>query len=356
MPSLDSNVLMEIGPTTPIFLMGLGVGTGLLVLGLILGAWIGRRSSPPAANPGMDPQQFLMFMHNLSRWTNEVSVDVSKYQNQINTLTRRVDSEKSSSTKEEVQDLIRQIMNANHQLQTRLENAEEKLECQTKEIANYLTEARTDGLTGLANRRAFDQQLDELFRAFAQSRQPFSLALIDIDHFKKVNDTHGHPAGDAVLREVASRLRLHVSDPIQIARYGGEEFAIVLGLPLGQAAIAIDQLRSTIAAHVVDAEGKKLNVSISCGVAEVEPEERIGKLVRRADEALYSAKLGGRNRVYKHDGKLCLLVGNPPPPPAQAAVEPAAPDPSSQGVPTDPTLEQRIQQRLSRIIAEESKR
>ncbi len=154
MPSLDSNVLMEIGPTTPIFLMGLGVGTGLLVLGLILGAWIGRRSSPPAANPGMDPQQFLMFMHNLSRWTNEVSVDVSKYQNQINTLTRRVDSEKSSSTKEEVQDLIRQIMNANHQLQTRLENAEEKLECQTKEIANYLTEARTDGLTGLANRRA----------------------------------------------------------------------------------------------------------------------------------------------------------------------------------------------------------
>ena len=314
MPATQFLFLMQSGPSTPVFLMGLGIGTGLLVLGIILGAWIGRRPTPNAPNGGMDPQQFLLFMHNLSRWTSDVSVDVSKYQTQLNSLSRQVEGEASSASKTEVQALLSQIMNANQQLQSRLESAEVRLESQTKEIASYLTEARTDGLTGLANRRAFDQQLDEQFRSFAQSRRPFSLAMIDIDHFKKINDTYGHPAGDAVLREMSNRLKLHLTDPIQIARYGGEEFAIVLDLPLDKASLEIDRLRTAIAATSIEAEGKKLQVTISCGVAEVLQDERIGKLVRRSDEALYSAKLGGRNRVYKHDGKLCLLVGNPPPP------------------------------------------
>ncbi len=355
MLGLNPNFVMQINATTPVFLMGLGIGTGLLVLGIALGFFMGRKAGTPSVSSGMDPQQFLLFMHNLSKWTNEVSGDVSKYQTQLNTLSRRVEVDSSNASKEEVQLLLQQIMQANHQLQSRLDSAEVRLENQTKEIASYLTEARTDGLTGLSNRRAFDQQLDEQFRSFAQTKKPFALALIDIDHFKKINDTHGHPAGDAVLREMSSRLRMHVVDPIQIARYGGEEFAIVLGLPLDKAAAAIDQLRMAVAATPIDAEGKKLQVSISCGVAEVMPEERIGKLVRRSDEALYSAKLGGRNRVYKHDGKLCLQVGNPPPPLADAARQGEL---NSDGLESgiDPSIEAKIQQKLSRIVAEESKR
>ncbi len=152
---------MQAGPSTPIFLMGLGIGTGLLVLGIILGAFIGRKPGTTSPTAGMDPQQFLLFMHNLSRWTNEVSVDVSKYQTQLNTLSRQVEGEAGNASKPEVQSVLNQIMRANQQLQARLESAEVRLESQTKEIASYLTEARTDGLTGLSNRRAFDQQLDE---------------------------------------------------------------------------------------------------------------------------------------------------------------------------------------------------
>ena len=93
--------------------------------------------------------------------------------------------------------LLKQIMESNGKLQTRLDAAEQQLEKQTKQIESYLTEARTDGLTGLYNRRAFDQQLDELFGNFRKGGRSFVLVLIDIDHFKRFNDRHGHQAGDA---------------------------------------------------------------------------------------------------------------------------------------------------------------
>lgn len=341
-------------PSTPVFLMGLGVGTGLLILGLVLGNWMAKRSSPPVVQPGVDPQQFLLFLHNLSRLTSEVSVDVSKYQTQLNTLTQKVGSDPQNASKEEVQKLLKQIMDANNSLQNRLDQAEERLESQTKEIASYLTEARTDGLTGLANRRAFDQFLDEQSKKFAVTKKPFTLVLIDIDHFKKINDTYGHPAGDAVLKEVASRLKQNSSGAVLVARYGGEEFALLFESPLMKGAESTEQLRAFIAAYPVDAEGKKIHVTISCGVAESLPEERIGKLVRRSDEALYSAKLGGRNRVYIHDGKLCSLVGNPPPAAVTAAKVPQ--EPGIEDLEVSDEVRDRIQQRLQKIIAEESRR
>ena len=342
--------------TAPIFLMGIGIGTGLLVIGLLLGAWIGRRSQviPPANPMGMDPQQFLLFLQNLSRWTNEVSVDVSKYQTKLNHLSQHVEAGAAGGSKEEVQSLLKQIMDANHQLQSRLDSAEVRLENQTKEIASYLTEARTDGLTGLANRRAFDQELDEQHRKSVPLKKSFSLAIIDIDHFKKINDTYGHPAGDAVLREIASRLRLQLPQAIQVARYGGEEFAILLDQPLDQAAQTMDQVRLAISGQLVEAEGQQLRVTMSCGVAESQVEERIGKLVRRSDEALYAAKQGGRNRVYVHDGRLCHVVGNPGPALATAGShDTAATSGNAESTNPDQVLLERLQKRLVKIVEEE---
>ncbi len=94
-----------------------------------------------------------------------------------------------------------------------------------------------------------------------------------------------------MLREISSRLRLQLPQAIQVARYGGEEFAILLPFPLTQSAETMDQIRQAIASQTVEAEGHKLVVTMSCGVAEAQSEERIGKLVRRADEALYAAKM-----------------------------------------------------------------
>jgi diguanylate cyclase len=346
----------------PIFLMGLGVGTTLLLLGLGVGFLFGRRQEPPAKpEETLDSQQFLLFLQKLSRLTDEVAGDVSKYQTQLSSINRTIGAD-PNHRQPEVQGLISQITQANLELQQRLDMAEERLALQTKEMASYLSEARTDGLTGLANRRAFDKTVDERFKLFQQAKTPFTLALIDIDHFKQVNDKHGHPAGDAVLKEIGRRFQEQMTGAIQVARYGGEEFAILLEGPLEAQAHLIDQLRVSIASVPVDAEGKKLPITISCGVSQIAPEERIGRLVRRSDEALYAAKLGGRNRVYMHDGTLCRLVGKPT---ASAIADRAASEhgdsrfstidaPHTESGELD-LLRIRLQQRLKSIVGEEAK-
>ncbi len=156
-----------------------------------------------------ETQHILNALRSFATWTSDFSEDFHRYRTQMNDLSVKASNENTFQTKEDVKGLLGQIVVANRELQSRLENAEKKLEQQTHELAGYLNEARTDGLTGLANRRAFDQRIDECFKNWTERKQFSSLALIDIDHFKKINDTYGHPAGDAVLKEVSSRLRVH---------------------------------------------------------------------------------------------------------------------------------------------------
>ncbi len=242
-------------------------------------------------------------------------------------------------------------MQANQQLQHRLDTAEARLESQTHQIADYLTEARTDGLTGLTNRRAFDQTLDELFTEWQTKQQSFVLALVDIDHFKKINDTYGHPAGDTVLKKVAETMRTEFRDAVCVARYGGEEFAILCLTDLEDAAELLDRMRSTVGRTEFRHEDTVIPVTLSGGVASVQHDDKIGKLVRRSDEALYAAKLGGRNRVYLNDGNICRQVTKAPPTPARdLRTEPPVPNLAQQD------SIQRIQERLKRIVEEEARR
>ncbi len=187
--------------------------------------------------------------------------------------------------------MLQKIIKVNRELEDRLQTTEARLESQTKELANYLTEARTDGLTGLNNRRAFDQLIEARYTLWTKENKVFSLAIIDIDYFKKINDTYGHQAGDIALQQVASLLKNFAIDGIEVARYGGEEFAIMISQPLEIAAATVDKLRKTVQTHRIDAEGKIIPVTISIGVAQIESDERPGKVMRRADEALYAAKM-----------------------------------------------------------------
>lgn len=331
------------------FLLGLAVGTGLLALGLLLGFWFGRKSAP--TSDFVDRQRFLAFMRNLTNWTSEYSGDVADYQSQLSNIRDQVALKDSVSSREQILALLSEIMRTNKNLQNRLESAEQRLESQTDQISNYLTEARTDGLTGLFNRRAFDQAIDELFDDWIKQQQAFTLVLIDIDHFKPINDTFGHPAGDAVLQQIAGRLQADLTEAICVARYGGEEFAVLSTLLADQAAKVIDALREAISRLVITHEEHDISITLSGGVAQVRGDDDIGKLIRRADEALYSAKLGGRNRIYLHDGTLCHLVTQGAEPPSSAAGSP-----SEHNKRADQQIQQRLQARLQRIVEEESRR
>ncbi|MCK9250056.1 MAG: diguanylate cyclase [Solirubrobacteraceae bacterium] len=161
-------------------------------------------------------------------------------------------------------------------------------------------EAHTDALTGLANRRRLDGLLDAAIADARASGGAVSLLLLDLDHFKRVNDQHGHQTGDAVLREVGWALRSRLRDGDTAARFGGEEFAVLVphGDPAGAHALA-ERLRSGVAEIRVPVEGHgDLAVTTSIGLATVRgPSADASDLVRRADEALYAAKRAGRNRT-----------------------------------------------------------
>lgn len=309
-----------------------------------LGYWFGKKSAPPP----VDQSQFLSFVRNLSLWTSEFAGDVSKYQDQLDLISKQARS-KGEAPREEVLSMLSQIMNANQQLQQRLDDTEKRLESQTIQISSYLTEARTDGLTGLLNRRAFDKATDELFAAWTAKKQRFSLGLIDIDHFKQINDTHGHPAGDAVLKHVARVIQDEMRDSFCVARYGGEEFAVLMLASAEDTSLALDRLREKLSKVEITHDGKQILVTLSAGASQIVPDEKIGKLVRKADEALYAAKVGGRNRVYLHDGQNCVLVTK-----CVAAAE--VPELSGAEAEHVSDLATRVQQRLQRIVDEESRR
>lgn len=170
----------------------------------------------------------------------------------------------------------------------------------TQELRHELAEARrqavTDPLTGLANRRHFDEAL----RKQLAEQRPTALIMVDLDHFKAVNDTHGHPAGDQVLCRLADILGEAAPQGAVAARFGGEEFSLMLDCGLLRDAMAMaEQIRGRIAQSPMELPegGARINVTASFGVAMAYPGERPAQLIARADAALYEAKRGGRNRV-----------------------------------------------------------
>ncbi len=159
--------------------------------------------------------------------------------------------------------------------------------------------ATTDGLTGLCNHRTFQENLHkEIIRAH-RYQHPLSLLLLDIDHFKKFNDTYGHQIGDLVLQEVANCLRKVVREHDIAARYGGEEFVVIIPETASAAAASIaDRIRKTIETHAVFTEGKELTITVSIGCATIPEHAGLqAELIEKSDKAMYFSKKNGRNRV-----------------------------------------------------------
>ena len=203
-----------------------------------------------------------------------------------------------------VADAVTKILSANEKLQARLADAEQKIQAQAEEIKTQQVEARTDALTKLANRRAFDDALQQNLALSARKQLPFCLLIMDVDHFKQFNDTHGHQAGDEVLRSVGRTLQQVVKTSDVACRYGGEELALVMpSTTLDEARIAAERVRKSIEAMAVNYEDKSLNVTVSVGLAEAAFGEDAVKLIGRADAGVYFSKEAGRNCGHWHDGE-----------------------------------------------------
>lgn len=161
-------------------------------------------------------------------------------------------------------------------------------------------EARHDPLTGVANRREFDERLHQALEGLAQRRRAFSLLFIDLDHFKAVNDSAGHLAGDRLLQEVAALLQSGLRESDTLARLGGDEFALLLeGCLLPPARIIAEQLRGAVDAFCLEWQGHSFRVGASIGVVHVHSGYgSIADVLSAADSACYKAKQNGRNQVY----------------------------------------------------------
>ena len=188
------------------------------------------------------------------------------------------------------------------QLKTRLDGAMQEIANLQQGLEAIRMESRVDPLTQLANRKHFDETMNEAIHNSAQRGEPLSLLMVDIDHFKSFNDSFGHTTGDQVLRLVAISLKQNIKGQDLAARYGGEEFAIVLpNTPLMQAVVVAEQLRRIVMAKELKKKstGEIIGrITISIGVASLLDYDTSETLIERADSRLYAAKRAGRNRVF----------------------------------------------------------
>lgn len=314
---------------TPSFVLGALLGSLLLCLGLSVGLWFGRRLAMLYDVRSMDREQMQHLLSGLFRWTNGFASDMSQYREFVDGISTQLNPDEAEGKDGRATKLMTQIVQANEQLQRRLNDAEAALQDQAEEITAYMCEARTDPLTELPNRRAFDDELSRRMAEWNRHQTPVNVLVLDIDHFKLFNDRFGHAAGDAVLVEVARVMRTATRGSDLVVRLGGEEFAVVLaGLEASEARRAAERVRKAVAATSFQYDGKSLRITVSCGVAQALAAEDSAALVRRADEAMYASKAAGRNVSHWHDGERCQLL-------TASSTTRRLPDPTRPPAPTD---------------------
>jgi len=226
------------------------------------------------------------------------------YGEQLATATQSIDAAAPPAIKA----MVESLASATQRVQRENKTLEDKLADTTAEVTRLRQhlemvrrDAMTDGLTNLANRKAFDEALERALHAADVDGQPVTLAVIDIDHFKTFNDSWGHQTGDQVIRFVASVLARAGVSPRTAARYGGEEFALILpGVDAREAMIIVEEIREEVGSRMLKRRSTQQDlgaVTVSAGLAERLPGEPQSSLIERADAALYASKRAGRNRT-----------------------------------------------------------
>ncbi|WP_374655255.1 GGDEF domain-containing protein [Phenylobacterium sp.] len=198
-------------------------------------------------------------------------------------------------------DATKRVQRENKALEKRLSESTSQVAKLREHLEQVRRDATTDGLTNLANRKAFDEELERACTDALEEGQNLTLAVIDIDHFKTFNDTWGHQTGDQVIRYVASVIGRVGAPPRFAARYGGEEFALIFPRETAAAAVAVlEEIREEVSSRMLKRRSTNDDlgaITVSAGLAELHRGESAHALMERADSALYVSKRSGRNRV-----------------------------------------------------------
>ena len=323
-------------------------------------------SAPPQSSEGVsladgslesiedspDAEKVMAVADRVRQYTQSIAADVDAHQSRVENLSTTLHESDLSNSPPAIVDAVDQMIAANEVMRSQLAEAQAQIREQSQQLQSAEQKAQTDALTQIFNRGAFDEHL--LRRHALGPTRAGVLAVLDVDHFKKFNDTHGHRAGDEVLRVVSQLLDARLQPHGMVARFGGEEFVMLLhDKTLAEAVELIEQTRVAIGTREVRFEGKCLKVKASVGIGALEPQQSPQEWLQRVDEALYRSKEVGRDCAHYIDQQRFVRAGEIPSetsaeePTAEAAskvVTPIKPISSSSNLIEEPTIAPRAQE------------
>lgn len=266
--------------TRQLFWSIVGIGTGVAILGILLAGVIANRVSRPIG-------ELTLAAHRLGR------------ENGVTSLPRLRGSREVIHLSTSLRSLLLRIGFVERLTQEAQARAAEEARKFANDIASLRKLAETDPLTNLLNRRAFMESASDAMRYYQRYNRPIATLIVDIDHFKRVNDDHGHAAGDAVIRRVGELIAQTLRETDKVARFGGEEFVVLLReVSEHDAHELAERIRLIIAESVIPYDDKELSVTVSVGCAAITSHDRdVEELIERTDRALYAAKASGRNCI-----------------------------------------------------------
>jgi diguanylate cyclase len=275
-----------------------------VTVGLCVGFYLGRTTcvSKQLLLAKKERESALKTLLDLLESTAKLTSDVGSHNTELAAVGRQIEELTLSGELEDVQQVLLRtvgaVLEANHRLEEDLHYTSYQVEEQAQEIDRTRAEARTDALSGVANRKAFDEKLQFLTTNWKRTGEPFALVLADVDHFKWINDTHGHPAGDLVVQHVGSFLKSTLRSGDFVARYGGDEFALLFPqTDLEIASKVAERIRVSITKNNFDVggNGERVAITFSMGVAAAREGTTAAELLKHADQAVYQSKRSGRN-------------------------------------------------------------
>ena len=279
-----------------------------VLMSLAIGAVIGRGFALRNLSQRVrrEREQVVVALQTLLQNTEQLTSDVDSHNSELASMEQSVQGMSATGDLESVQKAllcqITEVVQSNKRMEDDLVMTHFRLEQQAQELDRTRLEARTDELSGLANRKSFDERLKFVLSQYNRLGTPFALLLADVDHFKRINDTHGHHAGDRVVGCLGDTLQQLTRENDHVARFGGDEFALILaGADVENARRAAARILTAVerANFDVGNDGASIAVTLSLGMAFPDTTaDTVEGIFQRADEALYRSKKGGRNQLH----------------------------------------------------------